>query len=178
MVIDHLMDQYAKEDANVIYIYFDYKSQTKQTEVDIVSALLKQVLCRITDIPADIQSFYNDSVVANKKPMNDLIRFLTLHSKSRTYAVFDALDECDDKYQQGMLSLFGMLEKTGFKLLISMRPHMKVDSDYLISVDTVTIEANVTDLENYVIVFLEQKKNKNNELKRRCLELVKEAEGM
>jgi hypothetical protein len=168
-----------EEDAKVMYIYFDYKAQARQTDVYVVGTLLKQILLQVPDIPADIESFYDDSIAKEKKPsINDLTRFFTSHMKLRTYVVFDALDECDDKYQQEMLLLFGVLEKSGFKLLISMRPHIRVDQDHLISVKTVTIEANAADLENYVRVILQVKKNKNNVLERRCLDLVKEAKGM
>ena len=177
IAIDHLTDQY-EESATVIYIYFDYKAQTKQTEIYVVGTLLKQILCQIPDIPAEIESFYNQSIAESRTPStNDLIRLLVSSSRSRIYVIFDALDECDDKYQQEMLSLLSILEKSGFKLLISMRPHMKIDQN-LISVETIIIEANETDLENYVLAILQIKKNKNDELKRQCLELVKEAKGM
>lgn len=173
------MDQYVKYNAKVIYIYFDYKAQTMQTEVYIVGTLLKQLLCQISDIPADIESFYNDSIAKNNKPsVTDLVRFLTSHSKSRIYAVFDALDECNDKYQQNVLSLLAILEKSGFKLLISTRPHLQIVQDHLNSIQTAVIEADATDLENYVLTTLTVKKNGNRELETRCLELVKEVKGM
>jgi hypothetical protein len=173
------VDQYVKENAKVIYIYFDYNAQIIQTEAYIVGILLKQVLCQVSDIPAEIESFYNDSIATSKKSrMTDLVCFLTQHSKSRIYAVFDALDECNDKYQQNMLSLLTLLEKSGFKLLISTRPHLHIDQDQLNSVQTVIIEADATDLKNYVLTTLTVKKNSNRELEARCLELVKEVKGM
>jgi hypothetical protein len=168
-----------EEKAKVIYFYFDYKAQAKQTEIYIVRTLLKQILCQIPDIPSDIESFYNAVTAENRNPgLTDLIRFLTSHSKSQIHAIFDALDECDNEYQLEILSLFAVLEKSGFKLLISMRPHMKIGYEHLISFKTIIIEANEADLENYVLAILKIKRNKNNELKRRCLELINEAEGM
>jgi hypothetical protein len=168
-----------KENAKVIYIYFDYKAQANQTELYVAGTLLKQILYQVPDIPADIESFYNDFFTKNKIPSaNDLTRFLTAHSKPRTYAILDALDECNDEYQQEILSLLNVLEKSGFKLLISMRPHLKIDRGHLISIKAVTIEANDADLGNYVLTILQVKNNKINELKRQCLELIKEAKGM
>jgi hypothetical protein len=168
-----------KENVKVIYIYFDYKAQAKQTELYVAGTLLKQILYQIPEIPADIESFYNDFFTKNEiLSTNDLTRFLTAHSKPRTYAILDALDECNGHYQQKILSLLSVLEKSGFKLLISMRPHLKIDQDHLISIKAVTIEANEADLGNYVLTILQVKKNKIDELKRQCLELIKEAKGM
>lgn len=173
------MENYATENAQIVYFYFDYKAQTIQTGVYVVGTLLKQLLCQSNHIPADLESFYNNSIANHKKPsLENLMRFVGPLSRPRVYAVFDALDECSDAYQRDVFSLFAHLEKSGVRLLISSRPHVRITRGQLESVKNLVVSADESDLENFVLRTLKTKRNNNPELEKKCLQLAKGAEGM
>lgn len=181
IAIDYLTEEFSNEKAKVVYMYFDYKAQAAQTVIYIVGTLLKQILCYSDGIPPELESFYDESVAKNKKPgKDDLVRFLVPdpRAKQRVYAVFDAFDECNESWEQDILSLFAALEKSGIKLLISSRPHLQFDQGQFTSVQNFVISADKSDLKNYILSTLKAKKNNSLELEKRCLDLIIGVDGM
>lgn len=162
------------------YIYFDYKAQQGQSGNYIAGTLLKQLVSQSTYIPADLESLYDESVsTASPINMTALIQFLTSLSKEfRIYTVFDAMDECSEDHQQDILSLLSSLAQSGYRILLSSRPHLHILRDQLGTLSTLTISADETDLECYAKARLIAERNRNEELESRCIVLVKESQGM
>lgn len=132
------------------------------------------------DIPSDLELLYKKS--KTKSPDSAVfVQLLTAYSKnfSSIYAVFDAFDECSDDNQNDMLSLFSVLEKSGYKLLISGRPQTpsKVRSQ-LKNIYALEVGAKVSDLKMYVNMRMLQEKISDKNLKIRILNLIKGVKGM
>lgn len=170
----------ADENVQVIYMYFDYKSQQSQSVVDVAMGLLKQLLAsQQVDVPSELESLYSTSTKPNLATCKRLLAECAKRSGT-IYAVFDAIDECGEISQQDILDLFGHLQQTGpYRMLISSRPHLLQNlRDQLKDTRTLEIYANKSDLKNYITKRLHEKGVKDANLKNRCLELANSAQGM
>jgi hypothetical protein len=163
----------------VVYVYFDYKAQESQTRMNITRSLLKQILYRSHDIPPALERLYESSIQHNTQlELRTLDSHLTsCFQESPVYAVFDAMDECSDDYQEEMVSFFSKLQNSGCRLLISTRPHLLALRNQL-DVCAIDITANAGDLREYIIKRLKKATNKNPTLETKCLELIKKVDGM
>jgi hypothetical protein len=182
IAIDHLKDQFYNENKPVIYVYFDYKTQDTQTRYHIVATILMQLLSFSDNIPPEIELLYNEFVRKKKKlEISKLTQLLTSYSQnvSSIYAVFDALDECNNDHLSEILGLLAHLQQLGYRLLVSSRLHLQqLLQDNLTNTHNFEISANELDLKNYIITRLNQRGNKNNELTEKCLGLTKDVQGM
>lgn len=131
----------------------------------------------MNDIPHDVESFYEEATHSHKKiDMTTLTQLLISYSqKFCIYAIFDAIDECNEGHLQDILSLFVALE-TSFKVLISTRPHLQNLRNRLSNMQIFNVSADEADLENYVNIRV--KSEENNDLRLGCLDLIKGVQGM
>jgi hypothetical protein len=63
-VIDYLK---ARQTAPVVYIYFDYDNQKNQTPVNIITSLLKQLVCQLGLIPMELQGLYEKCITESSR---------------------------------------------------------------------------------------------------------------
>jgi hypothetical protein len=165
-------------------VYFEYKARQAQSGIDIACNLLKQLLSQFEVVPHELKALYtlyDESTRTNCRPdMSTLANLLTsCASEFQIYGVFDALDECDDSDQDGVLSLLFLLNQSGFRLLISARPHVKLGSSWPGTVLKVfSVSAQESDLKLYVGTRLDKERNCSDTLKAGCLALIKGVEGM
>ena len=180
IVIDDLLELFAHKDAKVIYMYFDYQARQNQSAVAVVGNLIKELLYQCDDIPAELELLYLQSVKNNAKPnITAFTQILVSYAQqSPIYAVFDALDECSEDQQEDLFTLFSILERSNFKLLISCRPHLQNLGDHLSSLQNISIHAEESDLENYILHRLRKERTSSDILKNRCLELIGNVHGM
>jgi hypothetical protein len=181
IAIDYIKERFINENTNVLHIYFDFKAQQSQSAIDISSILLKQLLSNGDNIPHDVEDLYERCTRTGTRPdQTTLTLLLTSWSQksSSIYAVFDALDECSDRHQEEILSLFGLLEQSGYKLLISSRPHLQHLSDHLNRIQTINICADDSDLKNYIMARLASQRIHNPILTIKCLGLIEGVQGM
>lgn len=87
----------------IIFFYFDYnKPQKSQTPADVAASLLKQLFYNIKSEFPEIEKAH-DSLSTGRPNLKLFISllesYLRAHSAS-IYAVFDALDECNESYQR------------------------------------------------------------------------------
>jgi hypothetical protein len=163
----------------VVYIYFNYQSKDSQTAVQITKTIIKQLVSGL-EIPEELESFYKNFTEKTTNPrMEELISVLGPCSRrfSSIYAVFDALDECDDRYKEEILGLFVNLQKRGYKLLISGRPPLDTCACRLNNVSTLEIRATHYDVEMYIKTKLEER-DVRPKVRTKCLELVEGVGGM
>jgi hypothetical protein len=161
----------------VVYIYFNYQSKDSHTADQIIRTIIKQLVSGL-EIPEELQSFYKKFTRETTNPgMQNLMSILGSCSRrfSSTYAIFDALDECDDSHKEEILNLFEGLQKLGYKLLISGRPPL--DICRLSNVSTLEIRAIDSDVELYIKTKLEER-GARPKVSSKCLELVKGVNGM
>jgi hypothetical protein len=177
IAIDYLNERFTNANSRVVHIYFDYNFRQTQTGIDVIGNILKQLLSQVDNIPPEVECLYDESIRTGTKPnITTLSQLLTMCSqKLSIFAVFDAVDECIDAFQEELFFLFADLQKIGYKLLISTRPHIDLRNSLSHSRDFI-ISANESDLQNYVLTRLKNERNDN--LKAKCLELVQGAQGM
>jgi hypothetical protein len=178
IAIDHLNEQVASNNVKVVYIYFDYTVQQTQTCIDVACNILKQLLCQSEDVPPEVESQYNERVRIGARPGLAMV-FHALASFSQKYAaiyaVFDAMDECSEDALKGIFALFAKLQESGYKLLISTRPHLQHKLGGTLPFE---IAADNSDLRNYITARLEKEGNKNITLQDKCLDLSKTVKGV
>jgi hypothetical protein len=171
-------------DILISFVYFDYKAQQVQAIEDVIACLLKQVLTKFDDcnVPPELVTFYDHHALKGKRlDESILLQLLTTHSKkfSTVYAVFDALDECNESYQSKLFTLFGTLQQSGlYRLLGSFRPHLSKFQKVLGDPQILELRADESDLEKYAAMRLEEKGNKISKLREECVQLMKRVDGM
>jgi hypothetical protein len=164
----------------VVYFYFNYQSKETQTAIQIIKIIIKQLISGV-DIPENLESLYQKYTYESTTPaIRELLPVLESCSQpfSSRYAVFDALDECSNNHIDEILDLFVQLQKFGYRLLISGRPPMNACQTRLSTVTTLEILATDNDIKLYITKKLQNHKVKLPQIKTRCLELVKEVDGM
>ena len=90
-MIDRLCDQAREEDRVVAWLYCDYLAQQEQTLINIMGAILKQLVSR-GEVPGDIREAFQEG----RRPLlPDLMRMLriAIASLSEVFICIDALDE-------------------------------------------------------------------------------------
>src|SRR5947207_3526492 len=181
IAIDHLNNLFhqGQEKVKLVYVYFDYKAQQTQTLTNVVESLLKQLVSQLETVPPELDALYEESIRKITRPETSKLSetLLSLLKGFCTFAVFDALDECSEKHQAKILSLFSDLQKSACRLLVSSRPHIQC-LEKLTDRLTFSVVADESDLRNYIIFRLKKERNKNEVLEARCLQLSKGAEGM
>ena len=76
-----------------------------------------------------------------------------------------------------MFIFFAELQKSGYRILISTRPHESVPCQ-LNDITASEIAADRQDLEKFIIYRLEKAGNKNSALEKKCMDLANDAAGM
>jgi len=178
-VIDYLQERFKDENILTSFVYFDHKRV--QATADVIACLLKQVLTRLDDVPPALVTSYDDHASKGKRlDQSTLLQLLTTHSKkfSTVYAIFDALDECSESYQSDLVTLFGTLQLSGYRLLGSFRPHLSTFQKVLSNSQILEVRANESDLNKYVAARLKEKGNKISELEDKCGQLAKGVDGL
>jgi hypothetical protein len=163
-------------------VIFDSNAYQIQAAEHVIACLLKQALTNFGDVPPELVDFHDGYASKGKRlDQTTLLQYLTTCSEkfSTVYAVFDALDEYSESCQTTLFKLFGTLQQSGYRLLVSFRPHLsKLFQNVLSDPQILEVRADELDLEKYVAVRLEEKGNKISELKDRCLQLTKGLDGV
>jgi len=161
LVIDRLCDQVREEDLAVAWLYCDYNAQQEQTVINLMGAIVKQLVGR-GDIPKDIrEAFQEGKKVGGRRPLLvDLMRMLRIAIVSfpQVFICVDALDECLPKDLPKLLeSLRDIIrECPGTRILLTGRPHVgEAIQRYFTKAVTIPISPNEDDIRNYVVMRLD-----------------------
>lgn len=126
-IIDYLKTQKSGGNYGVSYIYFEYVERDQQRPIDILRSLVRQLARQMDHLPAALELLYDTHYPKQDNPSFEDVysAFIEVSSRfRRTFLVFDALDECDQKYQRkGLLPLFHRLKEDGLSLFITSRPY-------------------------------------------------------
>jgi protease II len=121
-MIDNLQGQVGY---GVAYIYFNYKEQDKQKPTHVLSSLTKQLISQASTqpLPEKLENFHKDQKTPNSGELYDILLDVTKFF-TRTFFIFDALDECDQSSQRKeLLPLFHRMGGNGMKLFLTSREH-------------------------------------------------------
>jgi len=162
LVIDRLCDRAQEEDIAIAWLYCDYNVQQEQTAINIIGAIVKQLVGR-NGIPQDIRSaFLAAKKVGGRRPLlTDLMRMLriVISSPPQVFVCIDALDECLPKDLPQLLeSLRDIVrESPGTRIILTGRPHVaEAIQKYLTKVVTIPISPKEDDIRNYVVMRLDR----------------------
>jgi len=130
LVIDSLCDRAGGQNIAVACFYFDFAAQKEQSSMNVLGALLKQVVGGLNEVPGEIARAYGDQkkVIGGRGPRpSHLVKMLqTASSEKRTFICIDALDECVVGHQVKLLgSLNQILQRCpGTRIFVTGRPQI------------------------------------------------------
>ena len=157
LVIDSLCDQAREDGPAVAWLYFDCLAQREQTAINIMGAILKQLVGR-REIPTDIREAFQEG----RRPLlPDLVRMLriAIASLPRVFICIDALDECLPKDLPNLLESLRdtVRESPTIRIFLTGRPHVKeLVQKYSTKVVAIPISPNGDDIRNYVEMKLDR----------------------
>jgi hypothetical protein len=142
-------------------MYIDYKDQMQQSTLNIVSSFLKQLALRLDCEISEVHDLQKKFRFKGKRPeLRDLIDAVVALSRRfpRTYAIFDALDECDTKERLKLLDAINYLGEAGIKVFATCRPHLRDVRQFfqVRNSASIRIEADTEDIKNFLRVKLEE----------------------
>jgi hypothetical protein len=136
-----------KLEKGLAYVYCDYRDQSEQTTVNLVGALLKQLLSAIPSLPQEIISHKRACEQRQRSlELSDALRMFqsTCKTFKQIYICFDALDECKD-----VIELLKFLQNMphSVHLLMTGRKHVqRIVQHYFKDALSIPIEANEDDI--------------------------------
>ena len=157
LIIDTLRNRTRGESAAVSSLYCDYQA-SNQSPVNMIGALLKQVVAGPAEIPAEIMYYFKESrkLGGQGLRLTDMVNLFVKASSSfkRVFVCIDAVDELLAKDRPDFIrALRHIIDGApNIRLLLTSRPHVRVelnkhlaDRAYIIQV-----EADQGDITRYV----------------------------
>ncbi|KAI3316926.1 hypothetical protein HD806DRAFT_527486 [Xylariaceae sp. AK1471] len=125
LVVNHLRKTSNIRGAGVVFLYCNYKEDKERGAVDLLSALLKQLVQELPHIPSTVQALYSEHEERKARPsLSDIST--TIRSVFNDYAtvfiVVDALDECPDEHRNDLLSVLQNPQASSVRLMVTARP--------------------------------------------------------
>ncbi|KAJ6257541.1 Vegetative incompatibility protein [Drechslerella dactyloides] len=127
LVIDHLQKSKYSGRTGVAYIYCNYKESKQQRPIDLLSALLKQLVQGLPKIPNVVQTLYNEHMEKRSQSAIDEIVTTILDvfcDYHEVFIVVDALDECSDEHRDSLMSRLRKLLAPNVKMMVTSRPNI------------------------------------------------------
>lgn len=139
----------------IAYIYFDYKSEEKQTGDYIVRTLLKQLLSPLDLVPPELGEVYDSCCSEFKDPEKVVLssQLLSATAKfSNVFIMLDALDECSNQTLKEVIDLIRRFKDSGIKVFCTFRPFINIEDR--LGVPIHLIDAHDDDVRNYLSIRL------------------------
>ena len=163
LVTDTLCDQAKNEDIAVTCLYCDFLAHQEQTIINMMGAILKQLVGR-GDLPQDVREAFQKGgrEFGGRGPLlADLMRMLrtVIASLHQVFICIDALDECLPKHLPKLLEslrdIVGEFPKT--RIFLTGRPHTTGSvHKYFSGAIVIPISPNTGDIRDYLEMRLEE----------------------
>ena len=123
--------------ATLLYFYFDFSDNHKQTLDSMVRSLIIQLYRKSKNAQKQLDSLFSSCEDVNRQPAHESLCKVLLHmvdSLEHTYIILDALDECSTRAgprTEGLLSWIRDLLGSGPKnvqFLVTSRPEHDIQS--------------------------------------------------
>ncbi|KAH9235171.1 hypothetical protein K456DRAFT_1737791 [Colletotrichum gloeosporioides 23] len=156
VVVDDLFHRYQDDsDVGIAYVYCNFKYQERQNYYDMLSSITKQLAQGRSPIPGSLKELYNAN--QRKKTARTLQETIdVLQSVASSYKcvfiIIDALDECEPKSRQALLSeVFRLQKHHSTNLLATTRkiPEI-VEFAHFMNATTLQILAREIDVSRYI----------------------------
>ena len=165
LVIDDLCDEPCEEEIAIAMFYCDFRDQQKQTAINIIGTILKQLVVR-GEVPEHVRAAFRkakNEVGGRRLRLPDMIRVLkqAIAIFPQVFICIDALDECLPKHLLELLaSLKGILEESPrTRIFVTGRPQVEVEIARHFTTSAVPISPKTHDIKRY----LENKLEKDTE---------------
>ena len=124
ITVDHLQELFKGEDIAVACIFCNYQERSTQSLEELVASVLKQIIQNRPSVLKSIKEFYEEFCGQQWHPrLNNLIDALRLEIQtySKVFIILDALDECQEDYQWGLIT---KLESISSKVYLMVTSHL------------------------------------------------------
>lgn len=151
-IIDYLRATITQPRTAILYLYFDYKD-SRQTALNVLASLLKQLLSHLPIIPAALLELHKISEKRATSPTLSeyATRFLSCSKEFECiYVAVDAFDECDRAEQETVLAFVQDFLAAGIKLVLTSRPHIQALRKLQENGSTLPVEADDDDVKKYI----------------------------
>ncbi|KAK6356878.1 hypothetical protein TWF718_001218 [Orbilia javanica] len=135
--------------SEVVYYYFDFSDTKKQTFKGFLQSAIYQLLVANPDIP-EVATVLYEKHAGNQQPGHeDLFElFLALASRSKVFAIIDAIDECPKQERTDFLQLFVDKLQSRVNLLVTSRREADIEKvlgnfTHILSVEDSQVDADV-----------------------------------
>ncbi|KAL4865593.1 hypothetical protein BDV12DRAFT_200003 [Aspergillus spectabilis] len=154
-VIDGLRTQLSSRAIPVIFYYFDYEDQSRQTTAHFLKGLLRQLLDHIPNIPRKVSEAHKRLGGPECSLPETALEKMTLEiiqSIPQLHILIDALDECVDlSRRKGIMSFLEQATcNTNVRLLITSRPHVREIPSAFPRSHQILVRASEADLKAFV----------------------------
>ncbi|KAF4901126.1 Vegetative incompatibility protein HET-E-1 [Colletotrichum fructicola] len=156
VVVDDLSHRYHDDsDVGIAYVYCNFKDQERQNHYDMLSSITKQLAQCRSPIPSSLKELYD--AYQRKKTSRTLEDtnsvFQAIASfHHRVFIVIDALDECESKSRQALLSDIARLQKRHpTNVLATTREIPEIIESFTFKhASTIRIQASDVDVSRYI----------------------------
>ncbi|KAJ4267560.1 hypothetical protein NW762_003668 [Fusarium torreyae] len=134
LVIQHLQDSIYTRRHSLAFLFCDYNSQEKQRALDLLLAILKQLVSGLSSIPKALTALYEKHQRGKSKPhsLGDLTKAIegVAECYDTVYIVIDALDECSDTDRDDLVSHLRLLQGLNIKLMVTSRRIGTIEEEF------------------------------------------------
>lgn len=121
----------------------------QQDTISVVEGLVVQLCYQLPRLPKEVESFYDKGERPTLEKLYEVL-LATLPSFPRVFLVFDALDEFHHEERKKFLPLLAKMNKGGFSVFLTSRPHSGDIIRSLSKVAKIAISANDEDINSFV----------------------------
>lgn len=129
----------------VAYMYLD----DQQNAISVVESLVVQLCYQLPRLPKEVEGFYDRGERPTLGKLYEVL-LATLPSFPRAFLVFDALDEFRHEERKKLLPLLAKMNKAGFSVFLTSRPHSGDIIRSFSKVAKIAISANDEDISSFV----------------------------
>ena len=186
VVIDDLITRHGE--ANVAYVYCDYRDQTSQTVVNILGSVLRHLLITTPYVPETIITILESIKKKNQRAeTGDISKMLKLllPQLDRTFLCLDALDELEHRTRFTLLKALRTEFGTA-RIFLTWRSYIEpeVSGALQVQLEAIRIAADEEDIRGFLIHEIEEDMSinpgdMNEQLREEILEaIISKAGGM
>ena len=165
LVIDTLGDWARGQNAAVACFYFDFAAQKEQSPTTTLSSLLRQVVCGLEEIPAEISGAFRDQkkVIGGRKlGLAEIVAMLQDISSSRPiFICIDALDECMAEYRAEMLDSLKQILHKSSSIRIFLAGRLQIRDEVMKYLAGWLVAISIIPTKDDIIRFLREKLKKD-----------------
>ncbi|KAM0548199.1 hypothetical protein ACHAPJ_009998 [Fusarium lateritium] len=156
LVIQHLQDFMDPRRHGLAFLFCDYNSQEKQRALDLLLAVLKQLVVGLSTTPEALKALYEKHEKGKSRPhsLEELTKAIEVVAGcyNTVYIVIDALDECSDINRDDLISHLKLLQGLNIKFMATSRRIGTIEEEFEAFENSAILEivADAEDIKRFV----------------------------